>query len=226
MREFDALKNYPAPKAPRYVNEAIRKIGNRIIASYRGAEYYDGDRNNGYGGFTYDARWIPIVCSMHKEYGLLEDSAILQVGCEKGFLLHDFHQLYPKMKVRGTDVADYAIEHAMEDVKPFIQKAPFTNFPFKAGEFDLVIAIGVVYTLNLAEAIQCLKEIQRVGKGRSFVTLAAYRTREEKQLLEWWTLLGTTLLHEEEWLEVLKHVHYTGDYKFTTARSLNLIQKR
>ena len=150
----------------------------------------------------------------------------MQVGCEKGFLLHDFHQLYPGMKIRGTDISDYAIEHATESVKPFIQKAPFTELPFEDNEFDLVIAIGVVYTLNLADAIKCLKEIQRVSKGKSFITLAAYRTEEEKRLFEWWTLLGTTILHEEEWSEVLKHVGYKGDYKFTTARSLNLVENK
>jgi len=77
--------------------------------------------------------------------------------------------------------------------------------------------------MNLAGAIKCLKEIQRVSKGKSFITLGAYRTEEEKRLLEWWTVLGTTLLHEDEWHEVMKHTGYTGDFKFTTSRSLNLI---
>ena len=89
-----------------------------------------------------------------------------------------------------------------------------------------MLAIGVVYTLNLADAIQCLKEIQRVGKRKSFITLAAYRTEEEFKLFRWGTVLGTTVLHEDEWVEVLKHVGYTGDYKFQTARSLNLTEKK
>jgi len=50
---------------------------------------------------------------MRQEYGLGDGSAVLQIGCEKGLLLHDFLQLYPKMKVRGTDLSDYAIAHAM-----------------------------------------------------------------------------------------------------------------
>ena len=223
MREFNALKGYPEPKEPRYVGPNVRTIKSRIIASYRDREYYDGDRNNGYGGFKYDGRWLPIARNMCQEYGLKAGGAVLQVGCEKGFLLHDFHQLYPEMKVRGTDISDYAIEHAMADVKPFIRKAPFTELPFEDNEFDLVIAISVVYTMNLAGAIKCLKEIQRMSKGKSFITLGAYRTEEEKRLLEWWTVLGTTLLHEDGWREVMEHTGYTGDYKFTTSRSLNLI---
>lgn len=226
MREFDALHGYPQPKEPRYVGPQLRTIHNRIIAAQRGIEYYDGDRNNGYGGFAYDGRWKPIARNMCQEYGLAETSAVLQIGCEKGFLLHDFQQLYPQMNVRGTDISSYAIEKAMPAIKPFIQQAPFTKLPFKDREFDLVLAIGVVYTLNLADAIQCLKEIQRVGKGKSFITLAAYRTEEEFKLFRWWTVLGTTILHEDEWKEVLKHAGYTGDYKFQTARSLNLVEKK
>jgi ubiquinone/menaquinone biosynthesis C-methylase UbiE len=222
MREFNALAGYPEPKAPRYVGPQVRTVKHRIVAAYRDREYYDGDRNYGYGGFRYDGRWVPIARTMSKEYGLRQGSAVLQVGCEKGFLLHDFHQLDSSLKLRGTDISEYAIAQAMESVKPFIQRAPFTALPFANQAFDLVIAIGVVYTLNLADAMTCLREIQRVGKGRSFVTLAAYRTQAEKQLFEWWTVLGATLLHEREWVEVLSHVGYTGDYKFTTARSLAL----
>ncbi len=226
MREFDALQGYPQPKEPRYVGPALRTIHNRIIAAQRGLEYYDGDRNNGYGGFKYDGRWVPIARNMATEYGLTKSSAVLQIGCEKGFLLHDFQELYPTMKVRGTDISAYAVEQAMSLTKPHIQLVPFTKLPFKDKEFDLVLAIGVVYTLNLADAIQCLKEIQRVGKRKSFITLAAYRTEEEFKLFRWWTVLGTTVLHEDEWVEVLKHVGYTGDYKFQTARSLNLTEKK
>jgi len=225
MREFNPLKGYPEPGAPRYVGPHIRTIENRIIASYHGEAYYDGDRRNGYGGFRYDGRWLPIAKNMYEEYGLNDDSAILQVGCEKGFLLHDFHELCPKMRVRGTEISDYAVENSMPSVKPYITKEPFTALPFEDGEFDLVVAIGVVYTLNLADAIKCLKEIERVSSRKSFITLGAYRTPEEYQLLKWWSLLGTTLLHEDEWVKVLHHAGYTGDYKFTTARSLNLVKE-
>ena len=106
--------------------------------------------------------------------------------------------------------------------KPFIKKASFTKLPFQDGEFDYVIAIGPVYTLNLADAIQCLKEIQRVGKGESFITLGSYTNEEDFWLFYHWTVLGSTILHQDEWREVLKHVGYTGDYKFTGAKSLNL----
>jgi len=225
MREFDALKGYPEPKEPRLVHPKIRTIRNRIIASYRDKEFYDGDRNNGYGGLKYDGRWVPIAKNMMEQYSLNSQSAVLQIGCDKGFLLHEFRQLCPAIKVRGTEISDYAIDCTMPSVKPFVQKASFTELPFADGEFDFVIAIGPVYSLNLPDAIKCLQEIQRVGKGKSFITLGAYETEEDFRLFRYWTLLGCSILSKEDWIEVLNHTGYTGDYKFNTAQSLNLIEK-
>ena len=225
MREFDALSGYPEPKQPRVVSSNLRTIQHRIVASYRDQEFYDGNRNFGYGGFNYDGRWLPIAKNMCKEYGLTYQSSVLQIGCDKGFLLHDFRHIQPGIKIQGTDISEYAIEHAMDSVKPYIQKASFVELPFEDGEFDFVIAIGPVYTLNLTDAIQCLKEIQRVGKGRSFINLASYETKEDYWMFKQWSLLGTTILQEDEWIEILKYCNYTGDYSFTSAHTLKLKSK-
>ncbi len=226
MREFNALGNYPQPKKPRYVGPNIRTIKNKIIASYRDERYYDGDRNNGYGGFKYDGRWKSIADSMCEEYKLTKDSALLQIGCEKGFLLHDFHEKYPNMKVRGLEMSDYAIEKSMPSIKGFIRKVDnYAKLPFSDCEFDFVIAIGVIYPLTLRDAISCLKDIQRVGKGKSFITLGSYRNEEEFKLFRYWSVLGSTILHVDEWVEVLNQAGYTGDYTFYTAETLNLVWK-
>ena len=224
MREFNALGDYPKPKEPRYVGPYIRTIKNRIVASYRDKAYYDGNRNNGYGGFYYDGRWKKVAELMIEEYGLTKDSALLQVQCEKGFLLNDFHDYFPTMKIRGAETSDYAIENSMPSIKKYIVKTNYTKLPFNDNEFDFVIAIGVIYNLTLCDAISALKEIQRVGKGESFVVLGAYRKEHEYKLFKYWTLLGSTILHVDEWVEVLEEAGYTGDYHFTTAETLNLIE--
>ena len=138
MREFNALEGYPEPKAPRVASPDLKTIQQRIIASYRGKEFYDGDRNCGYGGFVYDGRWLPIAQRMCDEYKLNGQSSVLQIGCDKGFLLNDFLQIHPKMKVRGTEISEYPIEQAMESVKSNIEKAPFTKLPFDDNECELV----------------------------------------------------------------------------------------
>ena len=225
MREFNALRHYPQPKEPRYVGPSIRTIRNRIIASYRDGRYYDGERNNGYGGFQYDGRWKIVARSLCDDYVLDEKSSLLQLGCEKGFLLHDLHEHLPGMKVRGIEISDHAIAHSMSSIRHRITKGEFRKLSFRDREFDFVIAIGVVYTLNLPDAISCLREIQRVGREKSFITLGAYQNEQGARLLRYWTLLGTTILHVDEWREVLKEAGYTGDYQFITAEYLNLAER-
>ena len=95
---------------------------------------------------------------------------------------------------------------------------------YKNNHFDFLIAIGVVYALNLSDAIKCIKEINRVSKN-SFINLASYKNKRDYWLFKQWSLLGTTILLEKEWIEILKHCKYKGDYYFTNAENLNLIQK-
>lgn len=226
MREFNALKHYPSPKAKRYVSKNLRTIQSKIVASYRDESYYDGDRVNGYGGYNYDGRWQDIATFIYEEYNLNKDSSVLQLGCEKGFLLSDFKTLYPSLNISGTEISSYAIEKSMKNIKPnILQVNNFSEIPFSNNSFDLVLAIGVVYCLTLADAIKCIKEIQRVGKGKSFITLGAYEDEESLELFKMWSVLGSTILHVDEWKEVLKHCEYTGDYTFVTGRTLNLEEK-
>ena len=129
MREFNALEGYPEPKQPRVASKGLRTIHHRIIASYRGQDLYDGDRNYGYGGFSYDGRWLPIAKNMCREYNLDSQSSVLQVGCDKGFLLNDFLQVHSEMKVRGTEISNYPIENAMELGSTSVPKSVKNTFP-------------------------------------------------------------------------------------------------
>ncbi len=225
MREFNALEGYPQPKEPRVVSPNIRTVHHRVVACQRGKDYFDGDRNYGYGGYKYDDRWDPIVKNIYKEYGLKENSSILQLGSEKGFLLYSFQKQFPNLKLQGVETSDYAIQNTLPSIKDFVAYAPYTKLPFADHQFDFVYAAALVYTLNLPDAIQCLREIERVGKGKSFITLGSYRTEEEYRLFKYWTLLGTLILHEDEWIEVLKYAGYTGDYFFMNSRALKLVEK-
>ena len=218
MREFDAFHGYPEPAAPRIVGPRHRTIHNRIAASYRDREFYDGDRMNGYGGMRDDGRWGPIAQNFVDEYHL-NTARVLQVGAHKGFLLYEL--LKRGMRVYGTEVSQYAADNSVVR----LDFAPFTALPYESNTFDFVIAASAVYTLNLPDAIKCLREIQRVGNGRSWITLAAYEDEDDIEglmLLRYWFLLGTTILTKADWLAVMEHAGYTGDYRFDTARSLKL----
>ena len=218
MREFDAFPSYPPAK-----RVANRTILNRIASCYRDKEFYDGDRANGYGGMVNDGRWGPICDGIIRAYGLKFGDRILQVNAHKGFLLQEFAMRgYPSF---GQDSSHYAAAHSRIPLRI----SPFTELPFKDKMADFVIATSAVYAGSLQDAIRCLKEIQRVGVGRSWITLAAYEDESDVEglmLLRYWFLTGTLILTKADWIEVMAHAGYTGDYRFDTAKSLNLVRSK
>lgn len=218
MREFDALQKYPQTVERAHV---VRTIQNKIIASYRDEHFFDGSRANGYGGLVDDGRWRATAEFMVQEYELKAGDRVLQIGCEKGFLLVELQKF--GLKVLGLDTSAYAIECSELDYKVW-PVSGYTLDGFGSASFALVLAIGPVYTASLPDAIKLIKAIQRVSTGKSFITLGSFDTREEEQRLRDWSLLGCTLLPKDDWREVLAHCEYTGDYKFITAKTLGLMR--
>ena len=207
MREFNLLVKYPQPEERVLVN---RTIEHRILASYRGMDFFDGTRFTGYGGMKYDGRWKPTAEFIIQEYN---PKRVIQFGCEKGYLLTDLHNL--GIKVVGVDSSSYARKQWPETILPALPTDQLAN------PFDLALALGLVYTLNLSDAMNCIRMLERVAH-KAFITLASYETEEDFRLFRKWTLLGTTILKKDEWVEVLKHCGYTGDYWFITADYLKL----
>jgi len=225
MKEYNLLQGYPSPKKLRIVGNNLRPIESRIIASKRDKQFFDGDRNNGYGGFKYDGRWVQIASKINEKFFHNSSANFLQINCEKGFLLNDIYNVNPKVNVFGTETSEYAIQESLKSIKRYINFSEPTKLPFEDNFFDFVVALGTIYTLTLTDALKALLEITRVSKGQSFITLATYKTEEEYFLFKDWTLLGTLMFKREEWIEILKSVNYKGYYYFTDANSLNLIRE-
>lgn len=213
MAEINLLERYP--KTKRNVDErgAEKTEEDRAIGRKFGKEYFDGDRKYGYGGFSYHPRfWTDAVTDMINHYGLKEDSKILDVGCAKGFMLHDFKMALPELIVRGIDISEYAIENTIEDMKPFVSMGNATDLStFKDKEFDLVISINTVHNLPPEQCKQALREIQRVGKN-AFITVDAWRTDEEKERMHKWNITALTYMSVGDWKKLFQKVGYTGDY--------------
>ena len=223
MREFNLLEDLPKSDKPRIVHPKIRTIKSRIIAAERGKEFYDGNRENGYGGYTDDGRWKLIARKIIDEY---HPNSILQICIDIGFLLNELYKISSGFFLRGTEVSEYALEKQLIYIKSKVSLVnSLSELPFGDDNFDFIIALGL-YCLSLEDIIRCLKQIQTVGRGKSFIVLGAFETEEEEKLFRQWTLLGTTILSKNDWLEVLKYVGYTGDYYFTTAKTLNLVAGR
>jgi SAM-dependent methyltransferase len=212
-QEIDLLINYPKAKRNVEARGQEKTEEDRAIARKFGKEFFDGDRSHGYGGFDYNARfWSPVVPTFQKYFSLTSESSLLDVGCAKGFMLYDIAQSIPGINLKGVDVSEYAITNAIEGVQKNVQVADARKLPFEDNSFDVVISINTIHNLEKDELAIALKEIERVSMGKSFITVDAYNSEEEKERMYAWNLTAKTIMSVDEWVSFFNEVGYTGDY--------------
>ncbi len=211
MSEINLLDLYP--RANRNVDSRADAVPEDIaIAKKFGQEYFDGTRNQGYGGYRYDGRWKPIVKRFKDHYQLSDDARILDIGAAKGFMLHDFSELMPKADIVGVEISDYAIANAMPSVQSRIRQGNAKELPFNDNSFDLVIAINTIHNLDEKECFQAVKEIERVGRHGKFITVDAYNDDDEKERMFKWNLTAQTIMSVNGWTSFFNEANYNGDY--------------
>ncbi|MEW6419848.1 MAG: class I SAM-dependent methyltransferase [Nitrospirota bacterium] len=212
MGEINLLDTHPKTVRD-YDKRAAEKTSEVIrIAKQFGKEFFDGERKYGYGGYKYDGRWKSVVKRMKDYYNLPENASILDIGCGKGFMLHDFKELMPDCRIAGIDISPYAIENAMPSVKPFLKVASAEKLPYPDKSFDLVVSINTIHNLPLGRLKNALREIERVCRGHSYITVDAWRNEQERENLFKWVLTAETMMHVDDWKKLFDEVGYTGDY--------------
>jgi SAM-dependent methyltransferase len=214
MAEVNLLKTYP--KAVRDIARRVQgKDANRALALKFGFEYFDGPREQGYGGYRYDGRWVPIARTFVAHFGLKPGDRVLDVGCAKGFLVKDLADVCPGLEVYGLDISEYALTHAHEDAAGRVLRGSCDALPFGNGCLDAVICINTIHNLDPDRCAVAIREIQRVSKGRGFIQVDAYRSATERQLFEDWMLTAKTYHMPEAWEALFASSGYTGDYYWT-----------
>ncbi|WP_020592356.1 class I SAM-dependent methyltransferase [Kiloniella laminariae] len=212
------MKNYP--HSNRKVDERgdLKTEADRSIARKFGEEFFDGSRVQGYGGFNYAPHfWEKVVPDFQMHWGLKAGDCVLDIGCAKGFMLYDMMRLIPGLTVRGLDISEYAIANAIEAVKPFCQVGTALALPFPDKSIDVTISIAAIHNLDRGDCIKALKEIERVSRKGSFVTVSSYRDSEEEKRQYAWNLTAKTILSVNEWKELFEESGYTGDYYWFIA---------
>lgn len=211
--EVDLLKNYPKSKRNVQARNKVISESVKAIAREYGEEFFDGDRLYGYGGFHYHPRfWQPVIPDLIAHFSLDNHSSFLDVGCAKGFTLYDLKLALPGIRLAGIDISQYAIDNAKQEVKPNLQVANAIELPFEDNQFDAVVSINTVHNLDEDECAKALQEIMRVSKGKSFITVDAWRNDEEQERMMQWALTAKTIKHVDDWKRFFKEVGYTGDF--------------
>jgi SAM-dependent methyltransferase len=212
-REVNLLKFYPQSKRPIDDRGNLITEHDRAIARKFDVEYFDGDRLTGYGGYNYSPRfWTDTVAHIKDFYHLDDNSKILDIGCAKGYMMHDLSLLIPEAEIKGVDVSNYAKQNAIESMQDNIVVANANNIPFPDNYFDLVIAINTLHNLPLIDCKQAFREINRVTKNNSFVMNDAWRDAKGKQSMLKWNLTALTYMSCDDWEELFIEVDYKGDY--------------
>ena len=212
-KEVDLLANYPKTKRDTSRRAYCKTEEDRKLARNFGREFFDGDRSHGYGGFTYNPKfWKPVIPTFINYWSLGPESTVLDVGCAKGFMLHDLVDTIPKITIAGIDISQYAIDNSLKSVKNRLCVGDAKKIPFADNSFDVVISINTIHNLGLNDCILALNEIERVSKGQSFITVDAFRTEEEKIRMFEWNLTAKTILSVVEWKNLFRDIGYTGDY--------------
>ena len=184
------------------------------IAKEYGYDYWDGDRKYGYGGYRYDGRWRSVARRLAEHYQLKPGQKVLDIGCGMAHLLYELTQEVPGLVVKGIDISQYALEHAKEEVRNNLCYGSAQNIPFDDGEFDLVISLTTLHNLKVYDLKKAIEEIQRVGKGNSYIMVESFRNDREEVNMLYWQLTCASYYSVDEWEWLYKEWGYTGDYSF------------
>lgn len=191
------------------------KVDCMLKAKEYEADYWDGDRRFGYGGYKYIAgRWAPVAEALIENYNLTNNSSVLDVGCGKGYLLFELKLLLPNLTISGFDISKHGIANSKKEIKNslFVHRAQ-DPYPYKDNEFDLVISLGCIHNLRLYELGIALNEIERVGK-QGYIMMESYRNEQELFNLQCWALTCESFFDDKEWPWIYEHFGYNGDYEF------------
>ena len=215
MKKLNLLKSLPKPK--RNIQNRSDSKDPEIIkkAKEYGEMYWDGPREYGYGGYTYDGRWRSVAKNIINYYELSSKMKVLDIGCGKGFLVKDLMLECSDLDVYGLDISEYALMKADKELTGRLHIGSADRLIFPDNTFDFVISLNTIHNLSKDKALNAIKEIERVSKGKSFIQVDSYLTERQKEIFESWVLTADYHDFPEGWLNLFKKAGYTGDYDWT-----------
>ena len=214
------LKNFVSFRHKKVKRNYLERVNSEKIKCMKiskkySFDYWDGNRKFGYGGYKYIPGYHQhIAKKIISNYSLTNDSRILDIGCGKGFLLHEIKKILKNIKIYGTDISPYARKNSITKIKKNIKiHDARKKFNYSDNFFDLVISINMLHNFRLSNIHNFLLQIEKIGKNK-FICLESFRNEKEQFNLQCWALTAETLIDVESWKWIFEKSRYTGDYEF------------
>lgn len=213
MGEVNLLSSLPNNKRDILSRKTSKTKDHVRISSEYGKEYFDGDRDFGYGGYYYDGRWKPVARDIIDHFNLKTGDRVLDVGCAKGFLIKDLVDL--EINAFGLDISSYALANCIISSKGRLCLGSAEQMPFPDNSFDVVLSINTLHNLTKPACVRAISEIERISRGSSFIQVDSYLNKRQKDVFESWVLTAKTYGYPDDWVKIFNEANYTGDYFWT-----------
>lgn len=185
----------------------------KFLARLYGKHYFDGNRKQGYGGYYYDGRWIPVAKKIIKEFQMKPMENFCDVGCAKGFLLSDLAENLNLNLAIGIDISIYALRKAKKKDNIVYLKCNAVQIPLMTNSIDHTISINSLHNfLSKKDTGKAIAEIERITKKNSYIRVAAFNNNAQKEVIDKWATAGRCYLHVDEWIDLFDEYGYTGFY--------------
>jgi SAM-dependent methyltransferase len=214
MAEINLLQLYPKSKRDIQARSA-EQVLRRDIAMKFGREYFDGDRSEGYGGYRYDRRWLPVARTFAEHWSLRSGDRVLDIGCAKGFLIKDLMAVCPGVEVIGLDISEYALRNSVAEGSNRLVLGSAAYLPFQNNSFRAAISVNTIHNLERSLCVQAVREMQRVAPNGGYIQVDSYRSFKEREIFLSWVLTAKTHYDPAGWKELFAEAGYTGDYYWT-----------
>lgn len=217
--KINLLKSLPETwsKKP-FKTRSRASVKDKILSWKLDKEYFDGSREQGYGGYKYDGRWRQVAKDIIKHYSLKDNAKILDIGCAKGFLLEEFRRILKKPILCGVDISSYAISKSINKGK-YLSISNATCLPFDTNYFDLVLSINSLHNiLDIDNLKLAFKEMNRVSKKNIYITIGSYKNAIEKKKIDNWAVVASSYMSNSGWVKFFKLMKYESDYWWFTPK--------
>ena len=166
-----------------------------------GYDYFDNpDLQIGYGAYKPIDSTATAASNLISLFSLTQGSSILEIGCAKGFLVHQFRLL--GMNAFGIDQSAYAIANAPGDVRPFLRELNVENSSFadvfQDIHYDLIISKDVFPHFDLDFLVEFLCCCASQSKHQ-YYEIHTFTDPSDRDLYCAWDPTQKIIMNSHEW---------------------------